>query len=63
MAIKRIWHGWTTLDNADEYQTLLHNEIFPGIEGASMNGRIDSRKKLKRMSSNIKKVEVRVKTL
>ena len=38
MAIKRIWHGWTTLDNADEYQTLLHNEIFPGIEAKNIPG-------------------------
>lgn len=38
MTIKRIWHGWTTLDNADEYQTLLHNEIFPGIEAKNISG-------------------------
>ena len=38
MAIKRIWHGWTTLENADEYQTLLHNEIFPGIEAKDISG-------------------------
>ena len=38
MAIKRIWHGWTTPENADEYQTLLHNEIFPGIEAKSITG-------------------------
>jgi len=38
MAIKRIWHGWTTPQNADEYQTLLHNEIFPGIEAKNISG-------------------------
>lgn len=38
MAIKRIWHGWTTLENADAYQQLLHNEIFPGIEGKNIPG-------------------------
>ena len=38
MAIKRIWHGWTTLENADEYQALLHNEIFPGIEAKDISG-------------------------
>jgi hypothetical protein len=38
MAIKRIWHGWTTLENADEYQALLHHEIFPGIEAKDISG-------------------------
>ena len=30
--ISRIWHGWTTLGNADAYETLLREEIFVGIE-------------------------------
>ena len=38
MAIKRIWHGWTTLQNADVYQRLLHDEIFPGIEAKNIPG-------------------------
>ncbi|MFC1725789.1 antibiotic biosynthesis monooxygenase [candidate division KSB1 bacterium] len=38
MAIKRVWHGWTTLENADKYQDLLHNEIFPGIEAKKIPG-------------------------
>lgn len=38
MAIKRIWHGWTTIENADAYQTLLHNEVFPGIEAKKIPG-------------------------
>ncbi len=29
--ILRIWHGWTTSDNADTYQRLLDEEIVPGI--------------------------------
>jgi heme-degrading monooxygenase HmoA len=29
--IARIWHGWTTTDNADEYEALLRAEILPGI--------------------------------
>jgi len=32
MAIKRVWHGWTIPENADKYQKLLHDEVFPGIE-------------------------------
>lgn len=38
MAVKRIWHGWTTHDNADTYQSLLHDEIFPGIEAKNIPG-------------------------
>ena len=38
MATKRIWHGWTTLENADTYQQLLHDEIFPGIEVKNIPG-------------------------
>jgi antibiotic biosynthesis monooxygenase (ABM) superfamily enzyme len=38
MATKRIWHGWTTKENADTYQQLLHDEIFPGIEAKNIPG-------------------------
>ena len=38
MAIKRIWHGWTTPDNADTYERLLHDEVFPGIEAKNIAG-------------------------
>jgi heme-degrading monooxygenase HmoA len=29
--ISRIWHGWTTHDNADKYESLLRADILPGI--------------------------------
>ena len=38
--IKRIWRGWTTLENADAYQTLIHNHVFPGIEAKNIPGHI-----------------------
>jgi len=38
MAIKRVWHGWTAPENADKYQQLLHDEIFPGIEAKKLPG-------------------------
>ena len=38
MATKRIWHGWTTPGNADTYQQLLHDEVFPGIEAKNIPG-------------------------
>ncbi len=36
--IKRIWHGWTSLENADMYQQLLHDHVFPGIEAKKIPG-------------------------
>lgn len=36
--IGRIWHGWTTPENADAYESLLRHEIFAGIEGRQIPG-------------------------
>ena len=38
MAIKRIWHGWTTKENADKYQNILHKEVLPSIEAKKIPG-------------------------
>ncbi len=38
MAIKRVWHGWTTKENADKYQYILQNEVIPGIEEKNIPG-------------------------
>ncbi len=38
MPIKRIWHGWTAQGNADKYQALLIDEVFPGIEEKKLPG-------------------------
>ena len=38
MALKRIWHGWTTLQNADRCQALLHDGVFPGIAAKRIPG-------------------------
>jgi heme-degrading monooxygenase HmoA len=29
--IARLWHGWTSRDNAEAYEALLRGEILPGI--------------------------------
>jgi hypothetical protein len=34
--VTRIWHGWTTPENAPVYEQLLLTEIFPGIAGRSV---------------------------
>src|ERR1043166_9539062 len=31
MTIMRIWHGWTSPENAGAYEELLKSEILPGI--------------------------------
>ena len=38
MTIKRIWHGWTTLEDADAYWTVLSETVIPGIEAKSIQG-------------------------
>jgi hypothetical protein len=36
--IVRIWHGWTSPDNANAYEALLKEEIFVGIENRRIPG-------------------------
>lgn len=36
--ILRIWHGYTTHENADVYEALLKSEIFEVIEAKDMRG-------------------------
>jgi heme-degrading monooxygenase HmoA len=36
--ISRIWHGYTTPDNADAYENLLKEEIFVGIGNRHIDG-------------------------
>lgn len=36
--ITRIWHGWTTPDNADAYERLLLTTVFPGIAARALPG-------------------------
>jgi heme-degrading monooxygenase HmoA len=36
--ISRIWHGYTTKENADTYENLLKEEIFVGIINRNIKG-------------------------
>lgn len=36
--IGRIWHGWTTRENADAYEQLLLEEILLSIKGRGIPG-------------------------
>jgi hypothetical protein len=36
--IYRIWHGWTTTESADAYESLLRGEIFVNIQNRHIEG-------------------------
>ena len=36
--IARLWHGWTTRENADTYEALIRTEIFSGILARDIAG-------------------------
>jgi len=36
--ISRIWHGYTTFENADTYETLLKGEVIVGIKEREIPG-------------------------
>lgn len=36
--IVRIWHGWTTPEDADAYEELLRDEIVPSIAAKDIAG-------------------------
>jgi hypothetical protein len=35
--ISRVWHGWTSPEDADAYEALLKNEILPGIQARRLS--------------------------
>jgi heme-degrading monooxygenase HmoA len=36
--IGRIWHGWTSRENASAYEELVKSEILPGIASRRIRG-------------------------
>jgi len=36
--VSRVWHGWTTPENADTYENLLKTDILPGIAAKGVSG-------------------------
>jgi hypothetical protein len=36
--ICRLWRGWTTPENADAYQRIVHHQVIPGIETRKIAG-------------------------
>lgn len=55
--IQRIWHGYTTLENAEAYETLLKEEIMPGIASKQIPG-YHSMQIIRRVAEeNLKEIE------
>jgi hypothetical protein len=36
--ICRVWRGWTTLENADAYESVVRSQVIPGIEAMAITG-------------------------
>jgi hypothetical protein len=36
--ICRMWHGWTTVDNAQAYEAVVREQVIPGIEARRIPG-------------------------
>ena len=36
--ICRLWRGWTSLDNADDYERIVRHEVIPAIEARKIPG-------------------------
>ena len=36
--IARVWHGWTSRADANTYETMLRDEIFPDIARRNIHG-------------------------
>lgn len=36
--VSRIWHGWTSPENADRYEDLLRRTVFPSIRARGVEG-------------------------
>lgn len=36
--ICRLWRGWTTIENADAYQHIVHTQVIPEIESRNIAG-------------------------
>src|SRR5437773_12230846 len=36
--IARVWHGWTTPENAKAYEDMLRDETFPSVAAGNIKG-------------------------
>lgn len=56
--ISRIWHGWTSFENADAYEALLREEIFAGIRGRQVRGFRDIQLLRRRLDNEVEFVTI-----
>jgi antibiotic biosynthesis monooxygenase (ABM) superfamily enzyme len=38
VTVCRLWHGWTTPENADAYERIVRGDVIPGIEARRIPG-------------------------
>ena len=55
--IQRIWHGYTTRENAEAYETLLKEEIMPGIASRNIPGYLGMQILRRISEENLEEVE------
>ena len=41
--VARVWRGWTTVDNADAYEAVAREEVFPAIIDRGIPGLLGAR--------------------
>ena len=56
--ISRIWHGWTTPENADRYEGLLRTEVLPEIARRGIAGYLGAHVLRKESDSEVEFVTI-----
>ena len=56
--IIRIWHGWTSHQNADAYEELLREEIFVGIAARNIRGFRDIKLLRRKLESEVEFITI-----
>ena len=56
--IARIWHGYTTRENASVYEIMLKEEILTGIKKRNIKGFIDIQLLIRKLGSEVEFVTV-----
>ena len=55
--IQRIWHGYTTPENAEAYEILLKKEIMPGIASKQIPGYLGMQILRRVSEENLREIE------
>ena len=53
MTVKRVWHGWTTPQNAQAYEMLRKTHVFPSIEAKNSSAVIEHEATTSKISEDV----------